>query len=286
MEAYQNVIDNFRGQLNALETQDLDIYIKTEEAATICNQILVQLQDLVLGQGFKSEDNEIEFFKFIKPKVVSKLIYHFEYFNIQYKWPKGLKKLQIKYLNEQIARLQKYYKSNMEFYHYYLKKETDLDDLYFLRKNKKVRLNIGSYHFFTDYNFSTNHDNTMATILAYEKLIKKLHDDIETLIANNMDTTTTSKAFQKETNLRWTGSFTDLVEIAYAFQTSGCVNNGNASRIEIYQALQEIFNGPKGDIYGACNDIRGRKTSPTIFLDFLTTMLKKSIHELDKIKNN
>ena len=134
MKAYNNVIADFKGKLSTLETQDLDIYIKTEEAATICNQILVELQDLVLYQGFESEAKEIEFFKCLKPKVVSKLIYHLEYFNIQYNLPKGLKKLQIIYLNEQIIKLQKYFKCNSELYHYYLKKESVHDELYFLKK--------------------------------------------------------------------------------------------------------------------------------------------------------
>lgn len=86
----------------------------------------------------------------------------------------------------------------MEFYHYYLKNDTNLDKQYFLRQNKRVRLNIESYHFFSDQNFSTSHDNTVATIMAYENLIQQLHSDINN---NNMDTTTAYKALHEQHNL-------------------------------------------------------------------------------------
>lgn len=214
--------------------------------------------------------------------VVSNLIYHLEYFNIQRKLPKGLKKIQISYLNEQIIKLQKYYKSNNEFYHYYLKKESNLDDIYFLRKNKKTRLNIDSYHFFTDYNFSTNHDNTLATIMAYEKLIKKLHDDIENLITNNMDTTT-SKAFQKHHNLNWTGTKTDLIELIYALHSSGVINNGNVDIKDLALVFEEMFNIDLGNYYHSFVEMHNRKINQTKFMDKLKQNLTEYIKSLDAL---
>jgi len=283
LEAYNKVIADLKGKLSTLEAQDLDIYIKTEEAATICNQILVELQDLVFSQSFKCEANEIEFFKFLKPKVVSKLIYHIEYFNIQFKLPKGLKKHQIKYLNEQIVRLQKYFTSNSEFYHYYLKKETIHDDFYFLRKNKKVRLNIESYLFFTEHKFSTNHDNTMAIILAYEKLIKKLHDDIENLSVKNINTIPSSKTNQKQNKINWTGTKTDLIELIYALHSSGAINNGNVEIKDMAILFQEMFNIDLGNYYHSFVEMRTRKINQTKFLDKLKDNFTQYIMSLDAL---
>lgn len=282
MKTYNNLISDLENHLKTLEEEDYDLLIKTEKAVKRCKAILHQLQVLVLKNSFKSQAEEIEFFKRIKPNVVSKLIYYIEYFNIQCKRPKGIKKLQIKYLNEQILKLQEYYNLNMEFYHYYLKKETNLDRQYFLRCNKKVRLNIESYHFFTDQNFSTSHDHTVATIMAYENLIMQLHKDINNLITNNMDITTAFKAFHEHHNLHWTATKTDLIELIYALHSSGVINNGNVDIKDIALAFQELFDVDLGDYYRGFLAMRIRKTGRTKFMQTLTEQLEKYMDDSDK----
>ena len=98
MKTYHNLINELEYHLKALEKKDLDILMNTEAAVKRCKSVLQQLQELVSNNNFNFQSDEIEFFKVIKPKVVSKLIYYIEYFNIQSKKPKGLKKLQVKYL--------------------------------------------------------------------------------------------------------------------------------------------------------------------------------------------
>jgi len=282
LKTYHNVINDLENHLKAIEEKHQDILIKTEEAVKICKFVLQQLQELVSNNTFNSQSEEIEFFKTIKPNVVSKLIYYIEYFNIQSKKPKGIKKLQIKYLNEQILKLQEYYNLNMEFCHYYLKKDTNLDKQYFLRRNKKVRLNIESYHFFTDQNFSTSHDHTVATIMAYENLISQLHTDINNLKTINMDTTTANKAFHEHHNLHWTATKTDLIELIYAIHSSGAINNGNVDIKDIAITFQELFNIELGDYYRAFLAMRIRKTGRTKFMHTLTEQLEKYMDDCDE----
>lgn len=283
METYHKLIIQLESGLKTLEEQNLEILLKTEQAVKLCKQVLAQLQELVSQSNFNSNTEEIEFFKTIKPKVVSQLIYYIQYFNIHSKQPKGLNKNAVKYLNGHILEIQEYYKLNMEFYHYYLKNETTLDELYFLRSNKKVRLNIESYHFFTDQNFATSHDHTVATIMAYEKLIQHLHQDINKLKTNTMHTTTNTKAFQNYHKLNWTGNKTDLVELIYALHSSGVVNNGNVDIKDIALSLQEIFNIELGNYYHSFTEIRTRKINPTKFLDKLKENLQNYINGLDNI---
>ena len=281
MKTYHNIINDLENHLKALEKKGLNILINTEAAVKICKSVLQQLQELVSNNNFNFQSDEIEFFKFIKPNVVSKLIYYIEYFNIQSKKPKGLKKLQVKYLNEQILKLQEYYHLNMEFYHYYLKNETNLDKQYFLRQNKRIRLNIESYHFFTDQNFSTSHDNTVATIMAYENLIQQLHADINNLETNNMDTTTAYKAFHEQHNLHWTATKTDLIELVYALHSSGAINNGNVDIKDIALTFQELFDIELGDYYRAFLAMRIRKTDRTKFMQTLKEHLEKYMDDAD-----
>lgn len=283
MENYHFVIETFERKLDVLAEQNLDFYIRTQETAAICNEALVAFQDIVLSKSFKSDKHEIEFFKSIKPVVVSKLIFCIEYFNIRYKFPNGLRKFQIRYLNEQIQRLQEYFDNNREFYHYHLKKETNLDEHYFLRKNKKARLNVESYHFFTDSKFSTSHDITKATILAHEDLIKKLHLDIDSLLESNRFSDTTTQPIQKFNRLNWTGNKTDLIELIYALYSSGVINNSNTEIKTIATALQEVLNVDLGNYYHSFVEMRTRKINQTKFLDKLKESLINYIQTLDAL---
>lgn len=283
MKNYHDLLINLESNLKSLEEQQNDLLLKTEQAVKLCKQTLSELQKMVSKNGFTSTTEEIVFFKTIKPVVVvvvGKLIYYIEYFNIQCKRPKGIKKLQIKYLNAFILKLQEYYNVNMEFYHYYLKNETNLDKQFFLRKNKKVRLNIETYHFFTDQNFSSSHDNTVATIIAYEHLIIKLHSDINSLIPH-METTTAIKAFQNYNQLNWTGTKTDLIELIYALHSSGVINNGNVDIKDIATALEESFNIDLGNYYHSFVEMRTRKINQTKFIDKLKDSFLSYIKSLE-----
>lgn len=281
MKNYHNLLTDLESNLKSLEEQQDDLLLKTEQAVKSCKKTLSELQKMVSKNGFASITEEIEFFKTIKPLVVSKLIYYIEYFNIQCKRPKGIKKLQIKYLYAFILKLQEYYNVNMEFYHYYLKNETNLDKQFFLRRHKKVRLNIESYHFFTDQNFSTSHDNTVATIIAYEHLISKLHSDINNLIPQYMETTTAIKAFQNYNQLNWTGTKTDLIELIYALHSSGVINNGNVDIKDIATALEESFNIDLGNYYHSFVELRTRKINQTKFIDKLKESFLSYIKSLE-----
>lgn len=113
------------------------------------SNVLDDLRQL-LSIGFESQAEEIYFFKKIKPKVLCKLIYFVENFNIESKRPESGIKEQTKYLNKYIKIPQEYFNNNQEFYHYFKRGATHLDEQYFLKKNTRVRLIKEDYQFFTD----------------------------------------------------------------------------------------------------------------------------------------
>ncbi len=225
METYTKLIEELEQNIKFLNQESSDIFYISQQGVKCCKQTLEDLRISVLNNGFSSDKVEIEFYKTVKPHVLSKLIYLVENFNIESKRPKTDTKAQRKYLNNYIETLQSYFDNNQEFYYYFKRGATHFDEQYFLAKNATIRLNKEDYQFFTDQQFSTSHCSTVATIIAYEKLIVKLKVEIKKL-KTGVDMDGVYNAFQKKSNLNWTGNKIDLIELIYALQTSGIINSG------------------------------------------------------------
>ena len=166
MLEYDKILEKLDKDLDALESKTNDILHKAEQGIKISKQALKQTREFVVDSHFKTNQEEIHFFKEVKPKIYSKLIYFVKLFNIESKRPRGSNKNQVKYLNGHIDKLQIYFNDNLEFYHYYRRNATSLDEQYFLRGKTDIRLFPDTFHCFTDEEFSTSHDNTVSTIIA------------------------------------------------------------------------------------------------------------------------
>ncbi len=277
---YSTVISELDKKLEALDREHNDSLYKSEAGITYTESSIKKLQKMVIAQGFKSLKAEIFFFKNIKPQVFSKLIYYVKRINIESKRPRSSTKSQIKYLNNHIDKLQIYFNDNLEFYHYYRRGATFLDEQYFVRGKADLRLHPDSFHFFTDEQFSTSQDSTVATIMAYDMLIVYLQQEIEK-IEKNTDTVS-QKSMYKQSKLFWTGSKTDLIELIYALHSSGAVNSGTVDIKELASICEQVFNIDLGNYYHTFIEIRSRKSNNSKFLDKLKESLLKRIEELDE----
>jgi hypothetical protein len=200
-------------------------------------------------------------------------------FNIESKRPRSSNKSIVKYLNNHIDKLQTYFNENLEFYQYFRRGATFLDEQYFLRGKADMRLYPDSFHFLTDEQFSTSHDSTVATIFAYDMLITHLKKEVDKLEDNVMETN--MSAFQKESKLFWTGNKTDLIELIYALHSLGAVNSGTADIKEMATACEQMFNIDLGDYYRTFLEIRSRKINQTKFIDKLKDALENKMLESD-----
>lgn len=277
----KKIVKELDTKLEKLESEIEDILRKAEKAIKIIKQALIQLRGIVVEQSFKRKSDEIDFFRNVKPQVFSKLIYYVKLFNIESKRPRSSNKSQIKYLNKHIDKLQIYFNDNLEFYHYYRRGAAFLDEQYFLRGKADIRLHPEAFHFFADEQFSTSHDSTVATILAYDMLIIHLKTEVDKL-ENNNSMETNIQAFQNQSKLFWTGNKVDLVELIYALNASGAINSGTSDIKELASVFEQIFNIELGDYYRTYLEIRLRKISNTKFIDTLKESLLKRMEESDE----
>jgi len=277
---YDDLLLEFETKLETLESGNGDILYKSETGITHAEKCIKGLRKEVVQNGFLSEDDEIYFFKHIKPHIFSKLVYYVRLFNIESKRPRSSSKFQIKYLNNHIDRLQIYFNDNLEFYHYYRRGATMLDNQYFIRGKSDLRSPTDSVQFLIDEEFSTCQDSTVATIMAYDMLIVYLQQEIKKL--EGMSNNTKSNPMEQSSNLFWTGGKTELIELIYALHSSGVINSGTADIKEIASLFEHVLNIDLGNYYHALIDIRARKCSKTKFLDRLIEVLIKRLEESDK----
>jgi len=276
---YQDLISEFEAKLEALETCTDDILYRAETGIAYTERWIKTLREEVVRHGFGSIQEEIFFFKHIKPQIFSKLIYYSKLFNIESKRPRSSSKFQIKYLNNQIDKLQVFFNDNLEFYHYYRRGATSLDEQYFVRGKSDLRSTTDFFNFYIDEKFSTCQDGTVAAIMAYDMLIVYLQQEIEKL--ENYKDNQNTNLMKQPSRIFWTGNKTDLIELIYALQSSGAINSGTADIKEMATLFEQIFNIDLGNYYHTFIEIRARKGSRTKFLDRLQESLLKRFEESD-----
>ena len=281
MKKIEKIVKELDYNLDFLEKETEGILEKAEESIRVTKRALEQIRILFLRKKLIPKNEEILFFKNMKPYVFSKLIYYVKLFSIESKRPRSSNKSQVKYFNNHIDRLQNYFNDNLEFYHYFRRGATFLDEEYFIRGKADIRLFPDSLSFFADDKFSSSHDTTVATIMAYDMLIIYLKREIDKL-ENNNSMETNYGAFTNQSKLFWTGNKTDLIELIYALHSSGSVNSGTADIKEMASACEQMFNIDLGDYYRTFLEIRSRKINQTKYIDKLKDSLENKMLDSDE----
>lgn len=277
MKTNDEILKDLDKSIDLLEFEEIDVIIKAEKGIELSKKALKEIRRKITDYNFNSQQDEIAFFKYVKPKVYSRLIYYAKLFNIESKRPRGKSKSQVNYFNCHINKLQIFFNDNLNFYHYYRRGASQFDELYFLRDKSDIRLCPDDFHFLTDEEFSTSHDSTVATILAYDLLIIYLKREIDKLENNVRSTLNT-----KQRNIFWTGKKTDLIELIYALYGNGVINNGTVEIKDIARVVERIFKIDLGNYYHTFVEIKSRKINQAKFLDSLKESFLKYIEKSDE----
>ncbi|PVH24519.1 RteC domain-containing protein [Sphingobacterium corticibacter] len=269
-------------QLNKLEedinenslNENIDIS-SSEKAITLIFKHLAILKQYVIKNDFKNEDEEIYFFKNLKPKFIAKIIFYNAIYKIEVKKPYGTKNVIEQYINNELSKLKRFYDNNLDFYKYYRTNSTYLDHKYFVRGKHEIKLGLDSYYFEADHNFSTSHDFKVAKIIANDLIQIFLENQLR--IINEIDIVNEPKM-----KLQWTASKTALTELIYALYSQGVFEHGNADIRLIAKYFESTFNVDLGNFYQTYLELRNRKMNRTKFLDALREELIKKMDDQDE----
>lgn len=268
---YKKAFNELEEQINELLFEQDNLLASYEKVIEILLEKTAKLKDYVLKAGFKNQQEEIHFFKQIKPKFIAKLIYYNTVYKIETKKPQGAKAVK-KYLNEELNKLKRYFDNNLEFYKYYRTNNTFIDDKLFVRNKYDIKLSLDTFCFEADHRFCTSHDYKVAKILANDLIQVYLEDQLN----NN------HKKSANNSSLNWTASKTALTELIYALHSQGVFDNGNADIKLIAKTFENAFNIDLGDFYHTFMELKARKINRTKFLDSLCEALIKKIDEEDE----
>lgn len=276
---FKQMLIDLTEQLNFINLEIDESIAKSQKSVELTLIAFDKLKKQFLKNKTISTDNEIDFFRNIKPKFTSLYIYHNAIFKIETKMPHGGERITKKYLNKELKKLKRYFDNNLDFYNYYRTGSSYLDYKYFVRGNHDVKLRLDSYYFEADHTFSTTHDFKIAKILAHDLIQVYLETKIYKI---------SKKEYKEKSQLEpkgkiiWTSPKVALTEILYAFHSKGVFNNGAAELKDIASYFEEVFHIDLGQYRRTFLEIRERKSDKTKFLNSLEDELLKRMEETDE----
>ncbi|MFV5688902.1 RteC domain-containing protein [Flavobacterium sp. ZT3R25] len=273
--------------MSELEHQLKSIHLETENPIQLSElaikstiAVLEKLKNFFIKYKPLNKREEIEFFRDIKPKFASKLIYYNKIYTIETNRPLGTQKIIRKYYKAELLKLKVFFEENQEFYRYYRTSNNYLDNKYFIRAKYDLKLMLDSSYFLADHRFATSHDNKVASILANDEIKVFLEEQIEKLGRKTVKTEVPS---QLSKGPKWTASKVELIELIYALHTEGVFNNGVSGLKEVTTFFESSFNIDLGQFNRVFLEIRNRKSERT---KFLNTLKNKLIIRMDDADEN
>lgn len=272
-----NVIWQIEDHIVDLTAETEDQVKLSEEVISFLLKELEQLKKYVLEKGFRNREEEVYFFRDLKPRIVSKLIYYNGIFKIETRKPNGGERIIRKYYHKELNKLKQYFDNNLDFYKYYRTGSAYLDYRYFVRKKHDIKLNLDSFYFEADHRFTTSHDFKVAKIIAHDQIQVYLENEL-----NNLHIPERKSQVIHKAGLNWTASKVALVELIYALYASGAFNNNNADIKLIANEFEKVFNIKLGDYYRNFLAIRIRKKGRTQFLEKMQENLIRYMDSYDE----
>jgi len=265
------------------ERQENKVCQATKSIAAVVDSMSA-LKSYIKDYKFKNAEEEIHFFKRLKPRFSNQLIYFMKVQKIETERPNGSHKVQCKYLSQELDRLKYFFDNNLAFYKYYRNDATHLDEKYFTRQPYDINLNLDPHIFDHDPNFSTSHDYKIARLLANEMLESYLKNALADL--EMQEHKSTEAIDLPKFKLSWTGSKAALIELLYGLHSVSAFNNGKAEIKHIATYLEAVFDVDLGNYYRTFQEIRIRKKNRTSFIDTIKNCLVGKMDEIDEFPNS
>jgi hypothetical protein len=262
---YINYFNEFEREYEVLKNTSEDVLTVSLEIIHYIEKKLKEMFNWLKKHVFKTLQEEIYFFKELKPRMVSKLLYYKELFNVESSLPPS-KKNKRKHYEEWLAKIHQYGLNNREFYQYYRSRTTVKDEDLFVRRSYKNIFRDDCCLINYDSKLCTSHDYNVAIIIANDMLTSYLENKLDELNG-------TRTAYSTMNNkITWTGTKIEMAEMIYGLHYKQMLNNGNIDIKEIARGFSIAFNIDFDEkaLYRCLQDIKKREPLNAIFLQDLS----------------
>ena len=260
-------------QIRHIEATEKDVLKRAFSCALVLAEANSSLKSFIICYEFRSEEEEIAFFKHEKPALVSRLIYYCQVYNIEMNRPVGGIAVQRDYLNKELENLQDYIDRRPEFYSYYRLGSAHNDVSYFTRE----KFVMGHQYLEPTLSerepkYSTNCDYKLAKMLANERL--------EVLLKSQLDEL--ERPYEEAAQLTWNAKKTYLIELLYALDSFRAF--GKIPLKKVVYVIQKLMGVELGNVSSAFAEMKYRN-DPTPFLDALKESLLRRMKREVKAKD-
>lgn len=233
----------------------------------ICTEAVQQLNGAVESSEFTDSDEEIHFFRKLRPQIDGRLFYYLQLLRLLAATPvTGLADKQ-KVYREEVDKITLFRHDNKEFL-FYCELGYDYLDAYYCTRNTTIS-DLAGQITIADKRHYAPKSQAMAVDFGY-RLLEQYLDKL----MYGADLHKWSHApVRDHTGLQWTGTIAALTELVYAVNELGLLGGRKLEVNKVAEFFERVFGVRFINIYKAYEGIRIRKRQRTPFLDALRTAL-------------
>lgn len=276
MQNYEEIMREVDRRVSAIDLNGKHIMEDCKLMIVFLKEKLNELKAFVKSVPFSDEAEEIDFFKRKKPALLARLMYFYKVLHIESNRPPCME-LSDDFYRKQQEELKLFFERYVGFYQYYRSGATYRDTYYFLREKREISPETELCILDWEPEFSTGYDRLVARIMAMEMLYAYLTARRRAMAQEAEAVQISSLAAEH----RWTDKKTAAVELIYAIHEAGSIDNGQIDIIELANLFEIVFHVDLGDVYRLFINMRERKNSRTVYLDYLKEKIQKRMDEAD-----
>ncbi|SEK23894.1 RteC domain-containing protein [Parapedobacter koreensis] len=283
MAFLDNLYQHFEDEITAIEVNEPSPVLRMKDAHGCVEKYMEILKRHVTTNPFTEAEEEIRFFKHIKPKFFRWHIYYHEIATLETGMPLEGKNAQTTYLKRELSHIERFFRQYQFQYQYFKMDASDLDELYFIRggRHDSALLPPGPE---PEPQFSTYADYLFAKFMAYEMLRERIIDRLSMLKKGPVRPREFATG-RKMGEMRWTGDTIHLAELGYGVYLTRQLNGGTATLNEIFQWLENSLNVTIGKPSKRLAEMKARKRlSPTKYTDEMQDAIRNRITRDDEYR--
>lgn len=279
IEFVKEALATLEASLHEIENSKQDFLIRMAQCHEECVAIADKIDNRLLNPTFKSIDEQIQFFKILKPCIFSKVMYYKKILELESQCIGKSMSFRKGIIIEYLHKIHSCFEQHEELYQYFQDKRTDMDENYFTLLKK---LHIPIKHYKANHILFSVNDILFSKFIAMEEVEAYLSEELQRSIIYDRPPDK-NKLWRNVQGfgIQWTGSQRDLVELVYGLYLTKSFNYGNVKLKSIMDVASFIFglNLPSEKFYVIANQLKTRKKEEGSFFE----TLKKTTQEFREL---